>query len=209
MGIESNVMTASEEVKDDDAARSKDQGSVWMAQFMSGDDEALNLLMNEYHAEAIHIVRRLVRGNNEDAEDVMQEAWINVMNRSDTFDTSRPFKQWFHRLVRNTFIDWMRKKKRRARSLPFSQADGLTPQDDRVVDGYGHPCEVVPVQMEVRSLLADIVEKYRETIWQIDALGASTADVAIAAGRKEPTIRWRLCEGRRMFRELLAEQEQS
>jgi RNA polymerase sigma-70 factor (ECF subfamily) len=206
MGIGLCAMATSDEATED-ADRSTDKSTLLMVRYIAGDVEALNQLINLHEGDALCVVSRLI-DNRQDAEDLVQEAWINLMHRADTFDTDRSFLPWFKTVVRNTCMDWFRRKKRRARLLPFSQSDGLTSKDDRVVDGYEHPCEVVPVQMEVHTLLADIVEKYRETVWQIDALGASTADVAVQAGRTEATVRWRLCEGRRMFRELLAEQRQ-
>ena len=58
-------------------------------------------------------------------------------------------------------------------------------------------------------VLADVPEAYRTVLILRDLEGFSTSEVAAVTERSEATIRWRLAEARRMFREAWDRRERS
>src|SRR5688572_4492303 len=65
-----------------------------------GDREAFRHLVERYQRRAVaHAVTILF--NRDDAEDAVQEAFIDAFKAIDIFDTSRTFYQWFYVLLRN------------------------------------------------------------------------------------------------------------
>ena len=65
-----------------------------------GDREAFRHLVERYQKRAVaHAVGILF--NRDDAEDAVQEAFIDAFKAIGTFDTSRTFYQWFYVLLRN------------------------------------------------------------------------------------------------------------
>jgi len=58
-------------------------------------------------------------------------------------------------------------------------------------------------------VLADVPEAYRTVLILRDLEGFSTSEVAAVTERSEATIRWRLAEARRMFREAWERRERS
>ena len=65
-----------------------------------GDREAFRHLVERYQKRAVaHAVAILF--NRDDAEDAVQEAFIDAFKAVGTFDTSRTFYQWFYVLLRN------------------------------------------------------------------------------------------------------------
>jgi RNA polymerase sigma-70 factor (ECF subfamily) len=57
--------------------------------------------------------------------------------------------------------------------------------------------------------MADVPEAYRTVLILRDLEGFSTSEVAAVTERSEATIRWRLAEARRMFREVWERRERS
>ena len=65
-----------------------------------GDREAFRHLVERYQRRAVtHATAILL--NRDDAEDAVQEAFIDAFKAIATFDTSRTFYQWFYVLLRN------------------------------------------------------------------------------------------------------------
>ena len=65
-----------------------------------GDREAFRHLVERYQKRAVgHAVAILF--NRDDAEDAVQDAFIDAFKAISTFDTSRTFYQWFYVLLRN------------------------------------------------------------------------------------------------------------
>lgn len=65
-----------------------------------GDREAFRHLVERYQKRAVaHAVAILF--DREDAEDAVQDAFIDAFKAIGTFDTSRPFYPWFYVLLRN------------------------------------------------------------------------------------------------------------
>jgi RNA polymerase sigma-70 factor (ECF subfamily) len=65
-----------------------------------GDHEAFRHLVETYQKRAVaHAVAILF--DRDDAEDAVQEAFVDAFKAIGTFDTSRTFYQWFYVLLRN------------------------------------------------------------------------------------------------------------
>src|SRR5688572_455848 len=65
-----------------------------------GDREAFRHVVERYQKRAVaHALTILL--NRDDAEDAVQEAFIDAFKAIGTFDTSRTFYQWFYVLLRN------------------------------------------------------------------------------------------------------------
>lgn len=83
-----------------------------IGRYRSGDADAFNTLIRRYRAELFHFLVRFT-GNRAAAEDVFQEAFLQVHISADSFDTSRRFKPWLFTIAANKARDALRKKARR------------------------------------------------------------------------------------------------
>ena len=77
---------------------------------LGGDDVAFEYLFDRYR-EAIHrlFVQRL--GGTDGADDLLQETFIKVFLNLDKYDTAFTFGQWIYTIARNTFIDFVRRRR--------------------------------------------------------------------------------------------------
>jgi len=76
-----------------------------------GDEQAFEVLIERYRLELFHFLARFV-GNRTAADDIFQEAFIQVHISAGTFDTSRRFKPWLFTIAANKARDHLRKNKR-------------------------------------------------------------------------------------------------
>lgn len=91
--------------------------------YREGDSAAFRLLIERHHEELLRFLIRLT-GDRQAAEDVFQEAFLQVHISADTFDPSRRFKPWLFTIAANKGRDFIRKRGRRHEvdlSAPVSQ----------------------------------------------------------------------------------------
>jgi RNA polymerase sigma-70 factor (ECF subfamily) len=100
------------------------------------DDAAMAELYDRHHRLAYAIVRRIVQSPS-DAEEVLQEAFVRVWSRADTFDARLGSPAaWLVRIARNRAIDRLRARQARAGvSAPVPVSEGESPERDLAVRG--------------------------------------------------------------------------
>ena len=80
--------------------------------YRTGRNEAFNVLINRYRQELFHFLVRFT-GSREAAEDVFQEAFVQVHVSIDTFQTNLRFRPWLFTIAANKARDHLRKSNRR------------------------------------------------------------------------------------------------
>ena len=79
----------------------------------AGDANALRIIIERYQGELHGFLTRLV-GSRTGADDVFQEAFLQVHLSADSFDEERRFKPWLYTIAANKGRDFLRRQKRRA-----------------------------------------------------------------------------------------------
>lgn len=94
--------------------------------YREGDSDALRQLIVRHQDDLLRFLIRLT-GDRAAAEDVFQEAFLQVHISADTFDPTRRFKPWLFTIAANKARDYLRKKNRRQEvdlSAPVSRGGG-------------------------------------------------------------------------------------
>ena len=95
----------------------------------AGDTEAFAELVEKYQAMAIRVAFSLL-GNEQDANDVAQEAFISAYQALPRFRGGAKFSTWLYRIIANKCKDVYRKRSRTADSwLRISSADSGSNED--------------------------------------------------------------------------------
>ena len=138
-----------------------DRDSSLVTALRRGDPRAVDDLVTTYGARAGRLAMRIT-GNAEDAEEIVQDAFLSVIRKIDTFRGDSAFGSWLYRIVANAA--YQRLRSRRGRSADLS-LDDLLP----VFDGHGR--HVAPVadwsmslvdparQTELRMVLGAAIEE--------------------------------------------------
>lgn len=83
-----------------------------VAQARTGDQEAFRALV-ERHSRAVFRLAYRMTGNEEDAEDVVQETFLRAYRRLDQFEMKSQVGSWLHRIAANCAYDQLRSRARR------------------------------------------------------------------------------------------------
>ena len=81
-----------------------------VAQVLGGDRDAFRFLV-ERHSRSVFRLAYRMTGNQEDAEEVVQEAFLRAYRRLDKFEARANFGTWVYRIGVNCALDLMRKRK--------------------------------------------------------------------------------------------------
>ena len=111
----------------------KENTIIYRAQ--SGDEEAFVDLMRAYHAFVYTIVIGVV-DNSHDAEDVVQDAFLNAYQGLTQLEDSAKFKSWLAEITRNCARQWLRKQRSETVSLDDVSEEMLQtedPPDERLI----------------------------------------------------------------------------
>lgn len=162
-----------------------------------GDTAAFQELVEGYVRRARAIAMRLMR-NTEDADDLVQDAFLRALQRIDSVDPGRPFGPWFFRVLTNTGLDAIRRRRTRQtdETDPEVPDAGPTPADE---------AEQGEIRRRFNAALGELPPRQRTIVWSFEVDGMSTKEISRELGVAEVTVRWHLLQGRRALRAALAD----
>ena len=137
--------------------------------YKGGQIEAFNLLVGRYRQELFHFLVRFL-SNRASAEDVFQEAFLQVHLSIETFDTDRRFKPWLFTIAANKARDYLRRRNQRSAaqlSAPVGgDADSTREYLDLLQADIDLPTEATE-QDETRELVRDVVTELPDHLREI------------------------------------------
>ena len=173
----------------------------------SGDRAEFARLVDAFSSPIYRLGLRML-GNAQDAEDILQNTFINALTHLSKFEGRSSLATWLYRIAANEALMIIRRKKPEF-NIEDTQADdsdaGLTP--NYFVDWSGLP-ENELLSEEGRKALDDAIqtlpEKLRIIFIMRDIEGLSIKDTAEALGLTETNIKTRLLRARLHLREQLS-----
>jgi len=163
-----------------------------------GDEDAFADLVRRHSAGMHRLVARML-GDDEEAWDVVQMAWVRAWDRLGRYDARWRFSTWVYRIASNLAIDVIRARGSRERA---HAAGGL-----RVVSRPAAPDRDLE-EREVERVLLELVRRLppqqRAAFVMRELEGMETAEVARALGCSPTTVRNHVFHARRALREALA-----
>jgi RNA polymerase sigma-70 factor, ECF subfamily len=173
----------------------------------SGDISAFEQLVKKYDRNVFRIAQHITQ-NREDAEDVVQEAFLKAYSNLGNFQGQSKFYTWLVRIAVNEALMKLRKRK----------TDKTVSMDEEVETEEGSmPREFAdwspnPEQLFGQSELGDILQKtiqglpssFRTVFVLRDVEGLSTEETAEMLGLSVPAVKSRLLRARLQLRERLS-----
>jgi RNA polymerase sigma-70 factor (ECF subfamily) len=185
-----------------------DQELVAAAQ--AGDRRAFQTLYQRYERKVYAVAYGFLR-NQEDALDVLQEAFIKVHRYLPNFEGQSSFYTWLYRIVANLCIDHLRRAGRK-RDVEFDDKlrhdDASESAATLPTSSLGDPARAVKnkeILAAVEVALDELSEKHRAVIVMRELQGMSYADMAKAMDCSKGTIMSRLFHARRNMQKILGE----
>ncbi len=168
-----------------------------------GETALFEILMRRHNQRLYRVARAIVKDDNE-AEDVMQEAYVNAYTHLHQFAERAQFSTWLTRIAVHEALARVRKRARLT-ELDEDEEAGM-----QIMPGFSamdRDPEQQASNAELKALLEAAVESlpeaYRIVFVLREVEGLSTAETAECLDVTEETVKTRLHRGRAVLREEL------
>lgn len=185
-----------------------DPDAEWVRRAREGSYEAFEQLVARHERSLYSLAMRILR-RPEDAEDVVQQTFLSVLEHLGGFAGQSQFRTWLVRIATNHALKILRKR----RGLPTTSMDTVDQED---YASLPHPEFIAPWRSEpgqiaqdreTQQLLADALDqlddKYRLVFLLRDVEGFSTDETAETLAISVANVKVRLLRARLMLRERL------
>jgi len=167
-----------------------------------GDREAFAELVRGCQAKVFQTIVSFTR-NTQDADDLMQDVFVQAYRRLDRFKGRSTFFTWVYRIAVNHTLNFLKRKKREA---------GRRELDERTVRPADNPAsggpEAEAVREELERRIREAVDAlpliYRAAFNLVAGQGLSHGLAARALGVTENTVSWRMHQARKMLQAKLS-----
>ncbi len=165
-----------------------------------GDTALFEVIMRRYNTRLYRVARAILRDDAE-AEDVMQQAYVNAFVHLDQFADRAKFSTWLTKIAVYEALA----RARRARRIEHPADDGdhegtqmdhmASPHRTPEAEAYGRELSAI-----LESAVAALPETFRTVFMLRDVEGLSTTEVAECLGVKADTVKTRLFRARAHLR---------
>ena len=167
----------------------------------NGDAHAFRDLYDLYFDYAMRVATVVMNHQKSNATDAVQETFIRVYQNIQSYDTGRPFKAWFYRILIN---ECNRLLKRDGRLISIGDILEETKKDEQVYEDLNHFAEYEDLYKAIESLeqhhRIPIVLKYLN--------GFKEQEIAEILDGNINTVKSRLYKGKQKLKSLLKKSEE-
>lgn len=157
------------------------------------------------HLDAVARFSLSMTRDRADADDLVQETYLNAFRGWHTFKRDRDARRWLFTICRNEFVGG-----RAARAALFESHDGdidallaVRGHADAMANGFGAVFEEFDVGPAIGRAIGRLSEPYHSVLVLVDLEGHTYREAAEVLGVPVGTVRSRLFRGRRIIQEAL------
>ncbi len=181
--------------------------------FVNGrDEDAFNELVNRYSDKVYRLAYRITNNQN-DAEEVLQEVFLILIEKLSTFRKESRFSTWLYRVASNASFMYLRNQKR-SREKETSLDDYKPYNDYGVLEGVeerdwsGRPdSQLLSAEgtQLIEKAISELPEEYRVVFHMKDIERLTSKEIAEALGLSIPAVKSRVLRSRLFLRDKLSE----
>jgi RNA polymerase sigma factor (sigma-70 family) len=188
-----------------DLAHEEDEALV--ARVQRGEVKAFDVLVERYKQRLYATVYHMT-SNHEDANDLVQDAFIKAYKSLHSFKGQSSFYTWVYRIAVNRTINFLKRRKDRGH-FSLNDVDASIETDPDYVELMSH---VTPrrevglneLQEKLNEALQKLSDEHRAVVIMHDVQGMTHADIAKVMHCSEGTVRSRLFYARQQLQGLLS-----
>lgn len=164
--------------------------TVWIQRIKSGDADGFGPLYERHYRKLFALCYRFT-GNPADAEEQLQEVFMRILDKIDSFKGDSSFATWAHRLTVNHLINFCRKRDREKDDVHLDQIPEPSKRED---PGMG---------LTLQKAIQELPPGYRSVLILHDQEGFRHDEIAAFLGITAVTSRTQLSRARLSLRNKL------
>jgi RNA polymerase sigma-70 factor, ECF subfamily len=180
-----------------------------VARARAKDFAAFEELLGRYEDKVFRLAYRIVR-NETDAKEILQETFVSIWRKLDTFKGDSQFGSWVYRIATNAALMRLRAHRRHpevsTEELPIGYLDNYgqpLPTGDNWSKRPDDELQSSELRAHIQAAVDKLPEIYRTVFVIRDIEGLSTEETAEALGISVPTVKTRLHRARIALRDAI------
>ncbi len=162
--------------------------------------------MRRHNGKLFRVARAILK-NDADAEDALQDAYLEAYRHLDEFRAEAQLSTWLTRIVVNQSLMRLRRQKRDGTVVPFQQDGAETPPEVEVRDDKAESPSATVLRTEIRRILERRIDElpvaYRAVFVMREVEDMSVEETAQSLSIPSATVRTRLFRARALLRSAL------
>jgi RNA polymerase sigma-70 factor (ECF subfamily) len=178
-----------------------------VARARAKDFAAFEQLLDRYEDKIFRLAFRFVR-NETDAKEILQETFLTIWRKLDTFKGDSQFSSWLYRVAANTALMRLRAQRRHpevsTEELPIGYLDNygqMPPAGENWAKRPDDELQSGELRHHIQDAVDDLPEIYRTVFLLRDVEGMSTEETAEVLQISVPTVKTRLHRARLALRD--------
>ena len=171
------------------------------------DGDAFRIIMQR-HNQRLYRIARAVTGNDSEAEDVVQEAYVRAFTKLATFRGDASLATWLSRIVLNEALG---RSRRRPKTVDLATLESRQPSPGQIIASPHASPQLDPeramAQREIQVMVERAIDKLPQAFRTVLVARAieemSVLETAILLGLRPETVKTRLHRARGLLREAL------
>jgi RNA polymerase sigma-70 factor (ECF subfamily) len=148
--------------------------------------------------DTLYRTARVLAGSDADARDLVQTTYLKALQRFGSFRPGTSAKAWMMTILRNTWIDVLRRRQTAGHEVPLDEERLAAPPDGPAEEEAAMPADVLEQfsDAEVIAALLELPERQRAALFLSDVEGLDQDEVAEALDVPVGTVKSRLSRAR-------------
>ncbi|MGI5985691.1 MAG: sigma-70 family RNA polymerase sigma factor [Clostridiales bacterium] len=184
----------------------REEESLLVLKVQNGDSASFEKLVLENQTKVYNLALRML-GNEEDAFDMSQEAFIKAYNSIGNFRGESRFSVWLYRLTTNVCLDFLRSEGRKSHGSLTYMSDDDDEKEIDIPDERFSP-ETIIQKKELRQAvnrgLMSLPKDYRIILLLREIEGLTYDEIAKALSIEEGTVKSRIFRARKKLCAILS-----
>lgn len=168
------------------------ESDILVARAKRGDLEAVESLFRVHSGRVYSLARRICR-SPQDAQDIVQETFVEVARSIGRYRGEGPLGAWIHRVAASKALMHLRRERL------LEPAGGL---DEDLLPAAGQPH--LPQRLDLEAALAQLPSAARAVVWLHDVEGYTHEEIAEMTGLTASFSKSKLARAHARLKELLA-----
>lgn len=175
-------------------------------QVKGGSQDAFDTLVRKYESKVFNLASSFTR-NHEDAEEVLQDVFVTLFRKADSFQGKSAFSSWLYRITVNAAFMRLRKN-RQEKSTPVEDITPAMEMQSDVIEKKSFPSsETLAINDELKQTLFSAInrlpDEYRNVFILRDVDGLSNKETGEILDLSIPAVKSRLHRARIMLKKKL------
>lgn len=190
------------------AVPQQEDDETLVARAQRGDRAAFDVLVERYKQRLYATVYHMT-SNHEDANDLVQDTFIQAYRKLNSFRGNSSFYTWSYRIAVNLTLNHL-KRRRRRHFFSLDDVDAGIETDPDFVELMSHvtprrEAGLAELQQRLHAAMQKLSPNHRAVVVMHDIQGMTHADIAKATRTSEGTVRSRLFYARQQLQGLLSD----